>query len=70
MLTLEPWQAADEIDKLAHAISVLDKALDRLWPRLPLDAMQRLSVIAQLEQIDAALATRLGAIADEVREIH
>lgn len=68
MTTLEYYQASAEITKLAHAIDVLDKALDRLWPTLPHDAMEKLSGVVVLEQIDRALARRLREIADTIQE--
>lgn len=67
-MTLEPHQAADEIDKLAHAILVLDSALDRLWPKLPYAVMTRLTAVALLEKIDRSLADELTAIAEIIRE--
>lgn len=67
-MTLDHTRAAAEIHKLAVAIEVLDKALDKLWPTLPLNAMQKLDGVVILEQIDRALAKRLREIADDIQD--
>jgi hypothetical protein len=68
MPTLEYYQASAEITKLADAIDVLDKALDRLWPKLPHSAMQKLSGVPTLELIDRGLAKRLREIASDIQD--
>lgn len=65
---LTPNQTATEIHKLAAAIAVLDKAIDRLWPTLPLDAMKKLAAVAELETFTPELARRLRDIADDIQD--
>lgn len=68
MITLSSAQASCEIHKLAHALEVINKALDRLWPKLPLVAMQRLDAVRELELITPTLAQRVRAVADDLDE--
>lgn len=66
-MTLEYWQASHEIEKFSHAIGVLSKGLDNLWPRLSEDAMRKLSAIRELEAINNELADRIRNIAESIQ---
>lgn len=61
---MERHEASAALVKVASAIVVLEKALDNLWPKLPLDVVQRLPI--DLERIDSGLADRIRAIADDI----
>lgn len=64
MATHAPHEASAALAKVANAITVLEKALDKLWPRLPLDVVLRLP--GELEHFNTSLANRVQAIADDI----
>ena len=65
-MTLDSWQSADALNKVACAISVLEKALDNLWTKLPVEVVKRMPL--ELEHFNSGLVTKLKNLADDIQD--